>query len=78
MKLKSGGSVNRENPCRKQGERVVVLIRWFVIAAALYIAYYTFSYMIFVMKKEKNVLAGIFISLLAAAVAVLPFLIDLR
>lgn len=54
------------------------MIKLVLIAISLYVAYYTFAYMIFVIKKERNIFAGIFLGIIAAAIIVLPFMIKIK
>ena len=46
-------------------------MEWFLLILAFYITYYTFIYAKKVYEEEKNILATIFISILAISITVL-------
>jgi hypothetical protein len=50
-------------------------MKWFFIAAYLYITYSTFRFAVDVWKKEKKKFASIFIGILGAGVPVIGYMV---
>ncbi|KNY28973.1 hypothetical protein [Pseudobacteroides cellulosolvens] len=51
---------------------------WLVMIAPVYLTYYTFIYAVTVWRKERNMLACVFISILALSLTAIPIWLKIR
>lgn len=54
------------------------MLKWLFMVGPLYLTYYTLMFAFMVWKKEKNMLAFIFITLLALSITAVPIWHRLR